>query len=124
MMGGVCLFVLFAQFVLDYFIAGSMSEMLFSDTGIQITALIAFIVFTGIGWRIGGSFDEQSIEFEAILRKLDFNKPSMASLNNYSVFAINRKNKIKMDEYPDRWEQYTYHLDLAQKADADKYGKK
>ena len=48
----------------------------------------------------------------------------MASLNNYSVFAINRKNKIKMDEYPDRWEQYTYHLDLAQKEDAEKYGKK
>lgn len=28
-----------------------------------------------------------------------------------------------MDEYPDRWEQYTYHLDLAQQADKEKYGK-
>ena len=76
-----------------------------------------------IGWRIGASFDEQCIELEAILRKLDFYKPSMASLNNFSVFAINRKNKIKMDEYPDRWEQYTYRIDLAQQADKEKYGK-
>ncbi|WP_089603963.1 putative type VI secretion system effector [Acinetobacter piscicola] len=90
---------------------------------ILITIFVICITFIFIGWKVGASFDEQSIELEAILRKLGFYKPSMASLNNYSVFAINRKNKIKMDEYPDRWEQYTYHLDLAQQADKEKYGK-
>ncbi|NUG82566.1 hypothetical protein HUN33_21600, partial [Acinetobacter bereziniae] len=77
-----------------------------------------------IGWRVGASFDEQSVELEAILKKLGFNKPSMASLNDFSVSSVNRKNKINMDEYPDRWEQYTYRLDLAKKYDEEKYGKK
>ncbi|WP_423854726.1 putative type VI secretion system effector [Acinetobacter guillouiae] len=85
------------------------------------TILIAFIF---IGWRVGTSFDEQSIELEAILKKLGFNKPSMASLNDFSVSSVNRKNKIKTDEYPDRWEQYTYRLDLAKQYDEEKYGKK
>ena len=73
---------------------------------------------------MGASFDEQSVELEAILKKLDFNKPSMASLNDFSGFSINIKNKIKMDEHPDRWEQYTYRLDLAKQYDEEKYGKK
>ncbi|ENV96305.1 hypothetical protein F938_02205, partial [Acinetobacter bereziniae LMG 1003 = CIP 70.12] len=81
-------------------------------------------VFIFIGWRVGASFDGQSIELEAILKKLGFNKPSMASLNDFSVSSVNRKNKINMDEYPDRWEQYTYRLDLAKKYDEEKYGKK
>ena len=91
---------------------------------VLITLFACLLICLFAGWRIGGSFDEQSIEFESILKKLGFNKPTMASLNNYSVFAINRKNKIKMDDYPDRWEQYTYHLDLVKKADEEKYGKK
>ncbi|MDR6541345.1 hypothetical protein ABIC56_001462 [Acinetobacter bereziniae] len=93
----------------------------------QVTRLILFIYliicFIG-GWVVGGSFDEQSIELEAILKKLEFNKPSMANLNDFSVFSMNIKNKIKRDEYPDRWEQYTYRLDLAKKYDEEKYGKK
>ncbi|MBJ9374454.1 MULTISPECIES: putative type VI secretion system effector [Acinetobacter] len=124
LMGGVCLFVMFIQLIIDYFISDSISQMLFSDTRIQIAALIAFIVFTGIGWRVGASFDSQSIELEAILKKLGFHKPSMANLNDFSVSSINRKNKINMDEYPDRWEQYTYCLDLAKQYDEEKYGKK
>ena len=82
-----------------------------------------FICLFG-GWVVGGSFDEQSIELEAILKKLGFNNPSMANLNDFSVFSVNRKNKIKMNEYPDRWEQYTYRLDLAKEYDEEKYGKK
>jgi len=82
-----------------------------------------FICLFG-GWVVGGSFDEQSIELEAILKKLGFNKPSMANLNDFSVFSMNIKNKIKRDEYPDRWEQYTYRLDLAKQYDEEKYGKK
>ncbi|WP_227559179.1 putative type VI secretion system effector [Acinetobacter bereziniae] len=124
LMGGVCLFVMFIQLIIDYFMSDSINQMLFSNTGIQISALIILIVFTGIGWRIGASFDEQSIELEAILKKLEFNKPSMASLNDFSVSSVNRKNKINMDEYPDRWEQYTYRLDLAKQYDEEKYGKK
>ncbi|MFW1971935.1 putative type VI secretion system effector [Acinetobacter bereziniae] len=89
-----------------------------------LTILTILIAFIFIGWRVGASFDEQSIELEAILKKLGFNKPSMASLNDFSVSSINRKNKINMDEYPDRWEQYTYRLDLAKKYDEEKYGKK
>ncbi|WP_227560791.1 putative type VI secretion system effector [Acinetobacter bereziniae] len=124
LMGGVCLFVMFIQLIIDYFMSDSINQMLFSNTGIQISALIILIVFTGIGWRIGASFDEQSIELEAILKKLEFNKPSMASLNDFSVSSVNRKNKINMDEYPDRWEQYTYRLDLAKQYDEEKYGTK
>ncbi|WP_335990137.1 putative type VI secretion system effector [Acinetobacter bereziniae] len=121
---GGSLFVMFIQLIIDYFMSDSINQMLFSNTGIQISALIILIVFTGIGWRIGASFDEQSIELEAILKKLEFNKPSMASLNDFSVSSVNRKNKIKRDEYPDRWEQYTYCLDLAKQYDEEKYGKK
>ncbi|MEQ1318477.1 MULTISPECIES: putative type VI secretion system effector [Acinetobacter] len=124
MMAGGSLFVMFIQLTIDYFMSDSINQMLFSDIGIQITALIAFIVFTAIGWRIGASFDGQSIELEAILKKLGFNNPSMANLNDFSVFSVNRKNKIKMNEYPDRWEQYTYRLDLAKEYDEEKYGKK
>ena len=124
MMAGGSLFVMFIQLIIDYFMSDSINQMLFSDIGIQITALIAFIVFTAIGWRIGASFDDQSIELEAILKKLGFNNPSMANLNDFSVFSVNRKNKIKMNEYPDRWEQYTYRLDLAKQYDEEKYGNK
>ncbi|WP_288382015.1 putative type VI secretion system effector [uncultured Acinetobacter sp.] len=105
---------------------------LFSKYGIHlllryyiiITFFIFIFIFIFIGWRVGVSFDEQSVELEAILKKLGFNKPSMANLNDFSVFSMNIKNKIKRDEYPDRWEQYTYCLDLAKQYDEEKYGKK
>ncbi|MFW1826231.1 putative type VI secretion system effector [Acinetobacter sp. ULE_I092] len=93
----------------------------------EVTRLILFknlIICLFGGWVGGVSFDEQSIELEAILKKLGFNKPSMANLNDFSVFSMNIKNKIKRDEYPDRWEQYTYRLDLAKQYDEEKYGKK
>lgn len=69
---GGSLFVMFIQLIIDYFMSDSINQMLFSNTGIQITALIILIVFTGIGWRIGASFDGQSIELEAILKKVGF----------------------------------------------------
>ncbi|WP_252715545.1 putative type VI secretion system effector [Acinetobacter bereziniae] len=122
--GAISIIVVIFALLFDFFITNSINQMLFSNTGIQISALIILIVFTGIGWRIGASFDEQSIELEAILKKLEFNKPSIANLNDFSVFSMNIKNKIKRDEYPDRWEQYTYRLDLAKQYDEEKYGKK
>ncbi|MCU4540936.1 hypothetical protein KTJ16_07085 [Acinetobacter bereziniae] len=123
-LGGTYLFILIVQFIFNYFNFHSIGEMLNAKSGIQINILVVMFICLFIGWRIGVSFDVQSIELEAILKKLDFNKPSMASLNDFSVFSVNRKNKIKMNEYPDRWEQYTYRLDLAKQYDEEKYGKK
>ncbi|WP_336033473.1 putative type VI secretion system effector [Acinetobacter bereziniae] len=118
--GGVFSIMLFTLFSLfeDNGISFLLSQPIF------ITLFICLFVCLFIGWRVGASFDEQSIELEAILKKLGFNKPSMASLNDFSVFSVNRKNKIKMNEYPDRWEEYTYRLDLAKQYDEEKYGKK
>nr|WP_228270919.1 hypothetical protein [Acinetobacter bereziniae] len=110
-------FILFAVF-------GKYGISLILNPTIVGTLFTCLLVCLFIGWRVGASFDSQSIELEAILKKLDFNKPSMASLNDFSVFSVNRKNKIKMNEYPDRWEQYTYRLDLAKQYDEEKYGKK
>ncbi|TNL43540.1 putative type VI secretion system effector [Acinetobacter bereziniae] len=112
----IIVFILFALF------DGDITFILYPP--IFITLCVCMCVFILIGWRVGASFDEQSIELEAILKKLGFNKPSMASLNDFSVSSINRKNKINMDEYPDRWEQYTYRLDLAKQYDEEKYGEK
>lgn len=113
----IMVFILFAVF-------GKYGISLIFNPAIGITLIICFFVFLFIGWRVGASFDEQSIELEAILKKLGFNKPSMASLSNFSVSSVNAKNKINMEEYPDRWEQYTYRLDLAKQHDEEKYGKK
>ena len=88
------------------------------------TILICFLCFIFIGWRVGASFDEQSVELEAILKKLGFYKPTVISLNDYTIFSVKKRNKEKDIKYPDRWEQYTYRIDLAQKDDAEKYGKK
>ena len=86
---------------------------------------VYFCVFTLslsllIGWRVGASFDEQSIELEAILKKLGFYKPTMMSLNKYSIFSTEPAN----NQLNERWKDYTYRIDLAQKDDAEKYGKK
>ncbi|KEC82641.1 putative type VI secretion system effector, partial [Acinetobacter sp. ETR1] len=125
LMGGVCLFVMFIQLIIDYFISDTINQMLFSDTGIQITALIALIVFTGIGWRIGASFDGQSIELEAILKKLGFNKPSRMDLQHYALNDLSWKNKEDNKGYVhERWKDYTYRIDLAKQYDEEKYGKK
>ncbi|TNL55541.1 putative type VI secretion system effector [Acinetobacter bereziniae] len=113
----IMVFILFAVF-------GKYGISLILNPTIVGTQFTCLLVCLFIGWRVGASFDSQSIELEAILKKLDFNKPSMASLNDFSVFSVNRKNKIKMNEYPDRWEQYTYRLDLAKQYDEEKYGKK
>jgi hypothetical protein len=122
--GFISFSVLIFALVVDFFITDSVNHMLINDLGIKIISFLFVLVFAFIGWRVGASFDEQSVELEAILKKLGFNKPSMASLNDFSVSSVNRKNKINMDEYPDRWEQYTYRLDLAKKYDEEKYGKK
>jgi hypothetical protein len=122
--GFISFSVLIFALVVDFFITDSVNHMLINDLGIKIISFLFVLVFAFIGWRVGASFDEQSVELEAILKKLGFNKPSMASLNDFSVSSVNRKNKINMDEYPDRWEQYTYRLDLEKKYDEEKYGKK
>jgi hypothetical protein len=122
--GFISFSVLIFALVVDFFITDSVNHMLINDLGIKIISFLFVLVFAFIGWRVGASFDEQSVELEAILKKLGFNKPSMANLNDFSVFSMNIKNKIKRDEYPDRWEQYTYRLDLAKQYDEEKYGKK
>lgn len=119
-----CLFVLLIMATYDFFHADSIDLMLLSNTFIQKISLFLIFIFSFIGWRVGASFDEQSIELEAILKKLGFYKPTMMSLNNYSIFNVKKNNKEKDITYPDRWEQYTYRIDLAQKDDAEKYGKK
>ncbi|MFW1948559.1 hypothetical protein ACG907_11660, partial [Acinetobacter bereziniae] len=66
------------------------------EYGLGITAVskVFYSVANFIYLAIGVSFDVQSIELEAILKKLDFNKPTMVSLNDFSVSSINKKNKI------------------------------
>lgn len=118
----VCLIVTFVFFlILDFFLSGS-DPILFSMVAIQITSLFLIFLFLFMGWRIGASFDEQSIELEAILLKLDFNNPTMISLYDYSVFNIMKKNNEKIEGYSTRWADYTYRIDLAKKFDAEKYG--
>ena len=122
LIGGVGIFVMIIFILFSIFEDNGISFLL--SQPIFISFFICLFICLFIGWKVGASFDEQSVELEAILKKLDFNKPSMASLNDFSVFSINIKNKIKMDEHPDRWEQYTYRLDLAKQYDEEKYGKK
>lgn len=125
LIGGICLFVMIIQIIIDYFMADSINQMLFSDIGIQITALIAFSVFIGIGWKVGASFDGQSVELEAILKKLGFNKPSRMDLQHFALNDLSWKNKEDNKGYGhERWKDYTYRIDLAKKVDEEKYGKK
>ncbi|MEG0650684.1 MAG: putative type VI secretion system effector [Acinetobacter sp.] len=119
-----CLIVTFIfLIILDFFMSGRTHFTLFSDIGIVITSVIIILIFLVIGWKVGSSFDEQSIELEAILLKLGFNKPTMANLYNFSVFNVKNKNKEEITGYSTRWADYTYRIDLAQQADKEKYGK-
>ena len=124
LMGGGGVFVLFIFLVMDYFNREYFTQMFIFDIEMLIPILFLNIIFLFIGWRVGASFDEQSIELEAILKKLGFYKPTVISLNDYTIFSVKKRNKEKDIKYPDRWEQYTYRIDLAQKDDAEKYGKK
>ena len=88
------------------------------------TMFILFVVIVYSGSRVGASFDEQSSELEAILNKIGFYKPTMISLSDYSVFIVGLKNEEIDNQVDERWMQYTYRLDLAKQADAEKYGNK
>ena len=124
LMGGGGVFVLFIFLVMDYFNREYFTQMFIFDIEMLIPILFLNIIFLFIGWRVGASFDEQSVELEGILKKLGFYKPTVISLNDYTIFSVKKRNKEKDIKYPDRWEQYTYRIDLAQKDDAEKYGKK
>ncbi|MCU4535620.1 hypothetical protein KTI96_00385 [Acinetobacter bereziniae] len=123
MTGAVCVFVMFAQLILDYFISDSLDQMLMAKLGIQINILIIMFICLFIGWRVGASFDGQSIELEAILKRLGFNKPSRMDLQNFALSDLSWKNKEK-DFIHERWKDYTYRIDLAKQYDEEKYGKK
>ena len=105
---------------------------LFSENGMKmithkygILLLVSWMfIMIFIGWRVGASFDEQSSELEAILKKIGFYKPTMMSLGHYSVYDVNHKNKVDQDQPTERWMHYTYRIDLAQKEDEEKYGNK
>jgi hypothetical protein len=123
MAGGAFLFILIVQFIIDYFMSNSISEMANAKLGIQINILVIMIISLFIGWRVGASFDGQSIELEAILKKLGFNKPSRIDLQNFALSDLSWKNKDK-DFIHERWKDYTYRIDLAKQYDEEKYGKK
>nr|WP_227560979.1 MULTISPECIES: putative type VI secretion system effector [Acinetobacter] len=123
MTGAVCVFVMFAQLILDYFISDSLDQMLMAKLGIQINILIIMFICLFIGWRVGASFDGQSIELEAILKRLGFNKPSRMDLQTFALSDLSWKNKEK-DFIHECWKDYTYRIDLAKKYDEEKYGKK
>ncbi len=110
-------------FIIMFFLSADLSKII-SHSATQIVFLFFSLLMGFVGWRVGASFDEQSIELEAILLKLGFNKPTMMSLYDFSVFKIRYKNTDDTREYGDRWAMYTYCLDLAKKADEEKYGKK
>ncbi|TCM61916.1 hypothetical protein EC844_12670 [Acinetobacter calcoaceticus] len=114
---GILSFILFFVFTGDAILILTLDFVVW-------TLVFCFLSLILIGWRIGASFDDQSSLLEAILKKIGFYKPTMISLGSYSVSMVNIKNKVKDDEFFTRWKQYTYRIDLAQKADAEKYGKK
>ena len=125
MMAGGSLFVMFAQLILDYLISDSLDQMLMAKLGIQINIIIIMFICLFIGWRVGASFDGQSIELEAILKKLGFNKPSRIDLQHYALNDLSWKNKEDNKGYGhERWKDYTYRIDLAKQYDEEKYGKK
>ena len=116
--GGVFSIMLFTSFAL---FDGNITFILYPP--IFITLCVYMCVFILIGWRIGASFDDQSIELEAILKKLGFNKPSRMDLQNFALSDLSWKNKEK-DFIHERWKDYTYRIDLAKQYDEEKYGKK
>lgn len=117
---------LVSDFAVFMFIFIDDGMAIFSSERINFFVVLLFwlLMCLGMGWKVGASFDEQSVELEAILVKLGFNKPKMMNLEKYAVDRIKQGKKIFKTELPPRWEQYTYRLDLAQKDDAEKYGKK
>ncbi|WP_151960666.1 putative type VI secretion system effector [Acinetobacter bereziniae] len=116
--GGVFSIVLFTSFAL---FDGNITLIFYPP--IFITLCVCMCVFILIGWRVGASFDEQSIELEAILKKLGFNRPSRIDLQNFALSDLSWKNKEK-DFIHERWKDYTYRIDLAKQYDEEKYGKK
>lgn len=109
--------------IVIFFLSANISKII-NDFGTQIVFLLFTLLMIFMGWRLGASFDEQSIELEAILLKLGFNKPTMMSLYDFSVINFKHKNNNDEREYTSRMAIYTYRIDLAKKADEEKYGKK
>ncbi|BCX73771.1 hypothetical protein KTJ16_07800 [Acinetobacter bereziniae] len=116
--GGAFSIMLFTSFAL---FDGNITLIFYPP--IFITLCVCMCVFILIGWRVGASFDEQSIELEAILKKLGFNRPSRIDLQNFALSDLSWKNKEK-DFIHERWKDYTYRIDLAKQYDEEKYGKK
>lgn len=88
------------------------------------TLFFCILLFIYGGWHIGGSFDEQSIKLEAILKKLGFHKPSRMDLQDFALNDLSLKNKEDNKDYGhERWKDYTYRIDLAKQYDEEKYGK-
>ncbi|MCU4415752.1 hypothetical protein KTH91_01080 [Acinetobacter bereziniae] len=121
--GAISIIVVIFALLFDFFITNSIKQMLINNIGIQIISFSFILVFIFIGWRVGASFDGQSIELEAILKKLGFNKPSRMDLQHYALNDLSWKNKDK-DFIHERWKDYTYRIDLAKQNDEEKYGKK
>ncbi|WP_418654914.1 putative type VI secretion system effector [Acinetobacter bereziniae] len=121
--GAISITVVIFALLFDFFITNSIKQMLINNIGIQIISFSFILVFIFIGWRVGASFDGQSIELEAILKKLGFNKPSRMDLQHYALNDLSWKNKDK-DFIHERWKDYTYRIDLAKQNDEEKYGKK
>lgn len=105
-----------------YFIAGGL-ELLF-NIKVIIAALLIFLLAAGGGWWLGVCFDEQNIELEAILIKQGFYNPTMMNLNQYSVEIVDFDRRESEGAPTLRWMQYAFRIDLAKKADAEKYGNK
>ncbi|MFW1735579.1 putative type VI secretion system effector [Acinetobacter sp. ULE_I001] len=108
-----CLFAIFGKYGIS----------LIFNPPIGGTLFICLFFFLFIGWRVGASFDEQSIELESILKKLGFNKPSRMNLQIFALSDLSWKNQEK-DFIHERWKDYTYRIDLAKQYDEEKYGKK
>jgi len=123
--GVISIIVVIFALLFDFFITNSIKQMLINNIGIQIISFSFILVFIFIGWRVGASFDDQSIELEAILKKLGFNKPSRMDLQHYALNDLSWKNKEDNKGYVhERWKDYTYRIDLAKQHDEEKYGKK
>ena len=123
LIGGVGIFVMIIFILFSIFEDNGISFLL--SQPIFISFFISFFICLFIGWKVGASFDEQSVELEAILKKLDFNKPSQIDLQHYALNDLSWKNKEDNKGYGhERWKDYTYRIDLAKQYDEEKYGKK
>lgn len=85
---------------------------------LHIVLFISSLITILIGWRIGASFDEQSMELEAIARKLGFHNPTMLNLGDYKQSSLAPDVKTFW-----RGHHYTYFLDKALEDDHKKYPK-